>query len=239
VNADVPRPRITYRYTYTFKDKTSLVFTVTLDGDTLDFVPTYDDEAPEWTRLGFHQCPHCPLDPARHRDCPAARNLVPVVNAFRDHQSFENVVVTVESRNRKYSREATIQTGVAPLVGLHMATAGCPVLDRLRPMVEMHLPFMSRHETMYRTVTLHVLSQFFAQRRGESVAFELDSLRSKMNEIREVNVAFCERLRAISGKDASVNAIVVLSTLADFPSQGVTDHDLDRIERLLRDYYEK
>jgi hypothetical protein len=239
VTTDAPRPNITYRYTYAFKDGTSLEFTVTLDGDTLDFVAPVDAETPEWTRLGFHQCPNCPLDPAQHRDCPAARNLVPVVNAFRDRQSFDNVVVTVASRNRKYSRDATIQTGVAPLVGLHMATAGCPVLDRLRPMVEMHLPFMSRHETMYRTVTLHVLSQFFAQRRGESVAFELDSLRAKMDEIRDVNVAFCERLRAIAGKDASVNAIVVLSTLADFPSQRVTEHDLDRIERLLKDYYEK
>jgi hypothetical protein len=113
------------------------------------------------------------------------------------------------------------------------------VLDRLRPLVETHLPFMSRHETMYRTVALHVLSQFFAQRRGEPVTFDLETLRSRMDEIHDVNVAFCERLRAIESKDASVNAIVILSTLADFPSQRVTEQDLGRLERLLQDYYDR
>jgi hypothetical protein len=238
MSADPGRPDIQYRYTFTFKDGTSLEFTVRLKGETLDFIRPNDDEAPEWAQLGFHQCPNCPLDPAVHRYCPAARNLVPVVTAFEARQSFENVIVTVESRNRAYTREGTIQTGVAPLVGLHMATSGCPVLDRLRPLAEMHLPFMSRHETMYRTVTLHVLSQFFAQRRGENVVFDLDSLRARMDEIHDVNVAFCDRLRAISSKDANVNAVVILSTLADFPSQRVTDQDLERLERLLKDYYE-
>jgi hypothetical protein len=238
VSTTAARPDITYRYTFTFKDGTSLAFIVTLDGDTLDFIRNDDTPPPEWTELGFHQCPNCPLDPAQHPHCPAARNLVPVVTAFRERQSFESAIVTVESRNRAYTRDGTIQTGVAPLVGLHMATSGCPVLDRLRPLAEMHLPFMSRHETMYRTITLHVLAQFFAQRRGEPVTFDLEALRLRMDEIHDVNVAFCERLRAISSKDANVNAVVILSTLADFPSQRVTEQDLARLERLLKDYYE-
>jgi hypothetical protein len=234
-----PRPDVTYRYTFIFKDGTSLVFTVRLDGETLTFIPESGAETPEWTRLGFHQCPNCPLDPAQHPYCPVARNLVPVLTAFRERHSFESVVVTVESRNRAYTREGSIQTSVAPLVGLHMATSGCPVLDRLRPLAETHLPFMSRHETMYRTVTLHVLSQFFAQRRGELVPFDLETLRARMDEIHAVNVAFCDRLRAISTQDANVNAVVILSTLADFPSQQVTEQDLARLERLLKDYYER
>jgi hypothetical protein len=231
------RPDIRYRYTFDFKDGTALEFTVQLDGETLDFVRPNDDPPPDWTVLGFHQCPNCPLDPATHPHCPVARNLVPVVTAFGARPSFESVLIKVESKNRAYTREGTLQNGVAPLVGLHMATSGCPVLDRLRPLAEMHLPFMSRQETMYRTVTLHVLSQFFAQQRGEPVMFDLESLRERMEEIHAVNVAFCERLRAISSQDANVNAVVILATLADFPSQRMTEQDLARLERLLKHYY--
>jgi hypothetical protein len=234
-----PRPPITYRYTFTFKDGTSQGFTVTLDGETLAVVVSDDGEPPAWTRLGFHQCPNCPLSAEKHPHCPVARNLVPVVNAFKDRQSHEPAITTVESRNRAYTREGSLQTGVSPLLGLHMATSGCPILDRLRPLVETHLPFMSRQETMYRTLSMHVMAQYFAHRRGEPVSFDLAKLREIMEEIHQVNVAFCARLRAISTKDASVNAVVILSTLGDFPSQRVTEHDLARLEKLLQTYYER
>jgi hypothetical protein len=229
---------ITYRYSFKFNDGTSQAFDITIDPDTLTLTTPDTGPPPEWTALTFNQCPNCPLDPKVHAHCPVARNLVGIVNAFNDRQSFEPTIVTVESRNRSYTRACSLQTGVSPLLGLHMASSGCPILDRLRPLVETHLPFMSRQETMYRILSMHVMAQFFAQRRGEPVDFDLDKLRTIMDEIHEVNVAFCERMRAITSKDASVNAIVILSTLGDFPSQRVTQMDLARLERLLRQYYE-
>jgi hypothetical protein len=232
------RPPITYRYTFTFKDGKSQEFVVTLDGETLSLQSSATEPPPEWARLGFNQCPNCPLDPETHAYCPIAANLSGVVHAFGDRQSYEPALVTVESRNRAYTREAPLQTGISPLLGLHMATSGCPVLDRLRPLVETHLPFMSRQETMFRILSLHVMAQFFAQRRGEPADTDLSGLRRILDEIHDVNVAFCQRLREISAKDASVNAVVVLSTLADFPSERVTEQDLARLERLLRDYYQ-
>lgn len=232
------RPDIHYRYTFTFDDGVSATFKVTLDGETLAFKPEAEVRPPDWAKLDFHQCPNCPLTAAEYEYCPVARNLAPVVDAFRDRQSFEKALVTVESRNRAYTREGSIQTGISPLLGLHMATSGCPVLDRLRPMAEMHLPFMSRQETMYRMLCLHVLAEFFAQRRGERIASDLSGLREKMDDIHDVNVAFCDRLRAISPQDANVNGVVILSTLSDFPNQRMTEKDIERIERLIRDYYE-
>jgi hypothetical protein len=228
---------IVYRYTFTFQDGSSQQFTVTLDTNTLSLLLEPPQPPPDWTRLEFHQCPNCPLDPATHPHCPVALNLTSVVSAFKDRTSVEPVIVTVESRNRAYTRETSLQNGVAPLLGLHMTASGCPILDRLRPLVETHLPFMSRHETMYRIISMHVMAQFFAQRRGEPVDFDLTRLRQVMDEIHEVNVAFCRRLREITSRDASVNAVVILSTLGDFPSQRVTQTDLARLERLLQDYY--
>jgi hypothetical protein len=233
-----PRPPITYTYVFRYEDGSRREFMVTLDGETLSLLPAPSDAPlPEWTRLGFHQCPNCPLHAEVHERCPVAVGLIGVVDAFRDRKSFEPVEVSVESRNRTYTRRTTLQTGISPLLGLYMVTSGCPILDRLRPLVETHLPFMSRHETMYRILSMHVMAQFFAQRRGEPVDFDMERLRRTMEAVHDVNVAFCERLRAIIEKDASVNAVVILSTLGDFPGQRMTERDMDRLERLMREYY--
>ncbi len=234
-----PRPAITYKYDFTFEDGTHRSFVVTLDGDTLALTGVPDRALPEWTRLQFHQCPSCPLRAEEHERCPPAARLVDVVEAFKDRQSFDAVSVSVESRNRTYTLQGSLQTGVSALVGLYMVTSGCPVLDRLRPLVETHLPFMSRQETMYRILALHLVSQFFALRRGQPLDVDLDGLRRRMEQIHEVNVAFCERLRGIESLDASVNAVVILSTLGDFPVQKLMRLELEHLEGLMEDYYER
>lgn len=233
------RPAIEYTYAFTFADGARKSFTVTLDPDTLGLRRVSETPAPEWTRLGFHQCPNCPLRTEEVERCPVAVNLVDVVAAFKDRKSFEPVEVTVESRNRTYTRRASLQSGASALLGLCMVTSGCPILDRLRPMVETHLPFMSRQETIYRILSLHLFAQFFALQEGRPADLDLADLRRRMDEIHDVNVAFCERLRAIESKDASVNAVVILSTLGDFPSQRMTRVDLERLQRLMRDFYER
>jgi len=234
------RPPITYTYTIRLENGSQMQFPVTLDGETLSLVPEPPAAPPpDWTRLTFHQCPNCPLRPETHERCPVAANLVPVVEAFRDRRSFEPVEVSVESQNRTYTRKAGLQTAISPLLGLHMVTSGCPVMDRLRPLVETHLPFMSRKETQYRMLSLHLMSRFFAERRGEAAEPDFERLRSTMEQVHEVNVAFCNRLRAITEKDASINAIVILSTLGDFPDERLAEQDLARLEQLSREYYER
>ena len=234
-----PRSPITYVYTIRLENGSQMKFTVDLDPDTLSLIPPASPEPlPEWTRLQFQQCPNCPLSTETTERCPIAANLVPVVDAFRDRRSFEPVEVSVDAQNRTYTRKAGLQTAISPLLGLHMVTSGCPVMDRLRPLVETHLPFMSRRETQYRMLSLHLMSRFFAERRGEPAEPDFERLRRTMEAVHEVNVGFCNRLRAITEKDASINAIVILSTLGDFPDERLIEQDLDRLERLSRDYYE-
>ena len=234
-----PRPPIEYTYAFSFADGARKSFTVTLDPETLELRRLSATSPPDWTRLGFHQCPNCPLRTDEVERCPVAVNLVDIVDAFKDRKSFDPVEVTVESRNRTYTRRASLQSGVSALLGLCMVTSGCPVLDRLRPLVETHLPFMNRQETLYRILSLHLFAQFFALQEGRTADLDLADLRRRMEQIHDVNVAFCERLRAIESKDASVNAVVILSTLGDFPSQRMTQIDLQRLQRLVRDYYER
>ncbi len=55
--------------------------------------------------------------------------------------------------------ETTAQQAMSSVLGLIMATAGCPWTDRLRPMARFHLPFASEAETVYRSVCMFLLAR--------------------------------------------------------------------------------
>ena len=67
--------RIEYAYHFRFPDGGRRSFVVSLDAATLAFRGDRPDSPPDWTGLGFHRCPGCPLDPARNPGCP--RRMAP------------------------------------------------------------------------------------------------------------------------------------------------------------------
>ena len=48
----------------------------------IDTGASVTDEIPEWTRLEFEQCRHCPLAATESPVCPVANALAPVVGRF-------------------------------------------------------------------------------------------------------------------------------------------------------------
>ena len=56
-------------------------------------------------------------------------------------------------------RETSAQQAMSSVLGLIMATSGCPWTDRLRPMARFHLPFASEAETLYRSVGMFLLAR--------------------------------------------------------------------------------
>lgn len=220
-----------FRYRFRFDDGAEREFVLGLDRETLALAGREGSSPPAWTSLDFHPCPGCPLPPGASH-CPIAVNLADVVEFFRARRSFEEVDVTVETEARRYFRRTSTQKGVSSLIGVVMVTSGCPVMDRLRPMVENHLPFMTPEETAYRLLSTYLLAQLFRARRGEPADWDLERLGEFIEPIRRVNMAFCERLTAMGTADASINAVVVLNSLSDFTSFAVGNNQLARLERL-------
>jgi hypothetical protein len=225
-------PPVFFRYRFRFRDGGERTFDVSLDRRTRRLLPAENAPLPEWTRLDFHPCEHCPLPKAAGARCPVAVALVPVISAFGERKSFEAVEVRVESETRTYVKTESLQNALSALLGLLMATAGCPVLDPLRPMAEMHLPFMTREETHFRMLATHLVRQFLAARRGESADWSLAGLERLTRDLFRLNVGFCQRLNAVVASDASVNAVVVLSLLADFNENPPEQEQLDRLGEL-------
>jgi hypothetical protein len=234
MEAGAAEKRITYRFR--FDDGREVGHTVRLDPETLAIADPLREDPPDWTRLEFRQCRNCPLDPARHAHCPIAVRAVGLIESFRDAVSFEPTTVTVETDQRTYLHRTSLQRGLSAVLGIYMVASGCPIMNRLRPMVDTHLPFASTSETTYRTVSMYLMAQFFRKRSGEEPDFELRRFPEMLEAVREVDVGFSDRLGAIGIGDASLNALVILTTFGDHATLAVLCEDLERWERLFREH---
>ncbi len=160
---------------------------------------------PEWTRLEVDKCPHCPLPDAPGARCPAAADLVPVMEKFSALTSIDRVNVHVVTPEYEARKHTDTQTALRALMGLILATGACPILGRMRPLAHMHMPFATGTETVYRIVSMHLMGCFL---RGEPAS--LDGLDEFFSDIDRVNRAFFARLNHAVQRDAGINALLSL-----------------------------
>ncbi|MCK5055085.1 MAG: hypothetical protein KAT34_00400 [Candidatus Aminicenantes bacterium] len=202
------------KYEYFFEDNLLESFDLNLDDTDLLLEPLPVNEKDSWIRLEFHQCEECPLDTGTHKYCPVARNLLYVLLRFKDNFSYDRVLTRVTTGSRRVEKENSLQEGLSPLMGLIMATSGCPVLDRFRPMVFTHLPFADENETIYRAVSTYLLAQYLKEKAGKEADWKLEKFQDMYARIEKINNSFFKRFRVIEGKDANVNALIILDIFA-------------------------
>lgn len=205
---------IFFRYTFTLTDGKEKKFEVTLNPKTLEIVSPKPQDPPDWTRLDYFPCDHCPLiGTVSH--CPVAVSLSTIVSEFRDTISHHQATVTVETPERSYKKETTVQKGLSAIIGICMVTSNCPVMDELRPMTKFHLPFATTEETLFRAVSYYLLRQYFVTKMGGESDWALDGLKDIYNNISTVNIGMSRRISNASQKDANINAIIILHTYGE------------------------
>ncbi len=183
---------------------------------------------PFWAELSFNRCENCPLSAAAHAHCPAAAQLAPIVEKIETLVSYDEIRVDVLTAERSITQTTTAQQALASLFGLVLATSGCPRTAFLRPMARFHLPLANELETLYRSVTMHLLEQHFRRSRGETVDEGFAELKDSYAELHHVNRGIARRLRAASRSDPALNAVTLLDTYASlFP---------DTLEQSLREF---
>jgi hypothetical protein len=235
-NNDLTEDTVSIQYKFTFTDKRVREFNVRLDGETLSLIPQKRSSVPDWTRLSYRKCPNCPLSDKLHPNCPIALNLVEVVEFFKNSISFEEVDVEIITEARNYIKHSDLQTAISSLIGIFMVTSGCPVMDKLRPMVRTHLPFATPEETIYRILSMYMLAQYFVFKDGQKPDWELQNLQDIYEQVQIVNKSFCQRLSEIQIKDASLNAVVSLDSFATLTTFSLELNQLDRIKHLFHTY---
>ena len=201
-------------YAYRFEEGATIKFDLLLDHDTLTLVPEKRDDLPEWTLLGYCKCAICPLDERTIPRCPVAANFSGIMEKFNNFTSHDRVNVACIVEERTYSKSTTVQMGVSPLLGIIMATSGCPILDQLKPMVRFHLPFASLEETIFRMVSMHLVAQYLRHQAGKSAEWGLEGLSTIYAQVSQVNRDFADRMVGASKNDVNVNALVNLDAFA-------------------------
>jgi hypothetical protein len=202
------------RYRFRLEDGKEEIFQFHLDPISLEIEPPWSNELPEWTLLKCHQCANCPLEVINGARCPAAVNMVGLVDRFTALLSYDRASVAVTTKERMVCRESTIQHGICSLMGLLMATSRCPMTGFFKPMARFHLPFASTAETIWRASSTYLLAQYFRQRDGGEPDLAFAGLVRIYNDILTVNASFVKRLRSACDGDSMVNAIILLDMFA-------------------------
>jgi hypothetical protein len=121
--------------------------------------------------------------------------------------SFDTVGVTVTQAERTIYAQTSAQQALSSVLGLIMATAGCPWTDRLRPMARFHLPFASEPETVYRSICMYLLARELDGADGSTGYAALEAL---YRNLHLVNRDMSRRLGAATRTDPARNAMALL-----------------------------
>lgn len=197
------------RYRFDLPDGSQKHLSLSFDAKDFRLLNAAPDEPPFWTELKFSQCANCPLSTAEHAHCPAALQMAPAVESLKDLVSFDTVRVTVKQAERTIYAETSAQQALSSVLGLIMATAGCPWTDRLRPMARFHLPFASEAETVYRSVCMFLLARHLLGADAEHGFAKLEDLYENLHM---VNRDMSRRLGAATRTDPARNAMALLDS---------------------------
>lgn len=218
---------------YTFDlEHGTLHYEVDIDRE-FDFKQTRP-EAPRWADLGHHQCPNCPLTVKDCAYCPAAVDLVQVVTDFQRLPAVENARITVQTPERQYFKETTLEEGLRSLMGLIMATSACPILHKLKPNARNHLPFASQEEFIIRSAALYLLRQYFNYREGKRPDWDLQGLISINEELGTLNQAFWQRVHEACESDSNLKALLSFFNLSSSVSYSL-EAQLQKIRPIMTD----
>lgn len=198
-------------YRITLDDEHEFSYRIELDRE-------YDQEraatAPKWTRLDFNQCSNCPLSRDRFSHCPAAVDLHRVIEDFQGLPAFKKAVFMVRTPEREYTKHVGLEEGLRALLGVIMASSACPVLGRLKPMAQQHLPFASNQEFILRAVSLYLARQYFNMREGRHADWELKGLVRLFQQLQLVNQAFWQRIHDVCEGDSNLKAFLTFFSMA-------------------------
>ena len=97
-------------------------FSISLKTPSFQLVKSPIKAHPAWTKLGYHQCPICPLDPMENPHCPIAVNLVEVINFFKDYVSSDEAEIIIHGTDPTdedtdgdgFSDSAELEVGTNP-----------------------------------------------------------------------------------------------------------------------------
>lgn len=229
---------IEIKYVFKLSGGITQTFDLRIDAKHLKLIRENSRNLPEWARLGFRRCPHCPLDLKLYAYCPVASSLADIVDRFNAVISHDRLELNVITADRQISGKTTAQQGLSSLLGILFPTSGCPHTAFFKPMVRFHLPLASEEATLFRAAGMYLLAQYFTMKQGGRGDFELDGLKEIYNNMHILNRYMADRIRSATLKDSSVNAIILLDVFTLAMPFAIEEH-LEDIRYLFSPFFNR
>lgn len=197
--------RVTYRVEK--PDGEVVAFAIRLDEQgLLEDLPA---EGPAWTQMNAERCANCTVEGGV---CRAALAIVPVVEAFGDIDSLEQVRARAFLPGYTAEVTAPISHVASSIMGLCMAASGCPRLAPFRGMAVFHQPFATLEETVIRAAGFTLLGRWAHGTLADQDPFA--PLIAAWQQLEEVNLHISRSLRDHCAADAALNGLVYLDMFA-------------------------
>jgi len=186
-------------------------FNYHLHPETFEIISTPNKEAlPDWTELGFKQCPNCPLKVEEHPHCPMAVQLHHMVERFHNTSSIDQVKVKVVTEQRTLIKSTDLQSAISSMLGLLFPISGCPKTEGMKPLARFHVPMGSEEETVFNVAGMYLLAQYFLNLKNKNGVLSFDGLIKMYEDLHIVNKHVASRLQTVTRSDSVKNAITLL-----------------------------
>ena len=216
--------KVALKYHFTFPDSRERTFELELDRDTAELTLADRRRIRRLDRAGLPPVHRLPAREEQGFALPGGAAPVDASSTASPTWSrTTRCASTVETDERSVVATLSAQQALASLMGLIMASSGCPRTAVFRPMARFHLPFSNESETAYRVAAMYLVAQHFIAREGGKPDFTLDDLDRVYRGVHAVNRGMAQRLRAASRQDAIVNAIVLLDVYSSLVPAAIHD----------------
>jgi hypothetical protein len=126
--------------------------------------------------------------------------------------SYETVDVCVNTQGIRFEATLPVQNAARSIVGLLLALSSCPIMMKLRPMAQYHLPFGGKGHTTFRFLGMYLIAQYLEQIDGKEPDWNLEGLLELFKLIYKTNQSLAKRIRLATEEDATVNSLIFLDT---------------------------
>jgi hypothetical protein len=191
-----------------------LNFALELSKDDDPLALNKQDIFPGWAKLEFNQCPHCPLDPAEVRWCPAAVAIVPVIETCAEWTSVELVELETIEETRRVIENLSAADALCSMLSNLAAFSACPVLTFEFWIWKYFSPSISVENALFRRLAVQLIYRELSAVRG----IEIEPMRTGITMLSETTTHLLGRLRGhhqMTG-DAVFNAMVKVHTISVF-----------------------
>lgn len=187
-------------------------------GEVVEFAIRLDEQGlledlpangPAWTQMNAGRCANCTVEGAA---CRAALAIVPVVEAFIDIDSLQQVRARACLPNYTAEIRAPISHVMSSIMGLSMAGSGCPKIAPFRGMAIFHQPFATLEETVVRAAGFMLLGRWAHGTLADEDPFA--PLIDAWQQLEQVNMHISRSLRGHCAADSALNGLVNLDMFA-------------------------